>query len=602
MMESVMLGRMSCAMANQIAVGQASDAKAMGVPMHPEMKMLAGIGTRGRHRNHAWRDLEQKLGLEECNLPEPLYIPMPLLDNSRHPPAVVWGEWPIFLLQDLLHCLHRHHPDEFRRRFLGGQDDSVLERYWGALRADDPRLANHPVTRQFGWRKCSIPGRLHGDGVPYGKSKLANMTVNNVSSVLSTGDSIDCLNLWWWFPKAIACIQATHGCDSWDRLWKAAIWDLLCCVRGEFLSFDWDGRTITAGHPRFGKTGRIMGQYLFPVIQATNDTEHNVNFLKMKHWKSLEPCNWCQASGSRESSMPYSDFQDDSEWIALQTTVEDWFANPIDHPLWQAQHLIGITIWCVCLDILHVLDLGVLQYFLGSCIWTLVWESKLPGGLLERQDHVWRLLCNEFDILGTDLSQRLPREDFFGVFGKQRGPNPSSFPALSAKAARIRHTLPAMQRVAQKIHADQQLDEDEHVLQRDALGALTEFYAIVYAGGHVLAEAAAERIIDVVDAFLRKQNSLAMIYWGKNMKHYNVTFKSHLFWHMARHCKFFNPRHGWAYRDESFVGSVAVVVKSVISGNGQRKSGRALAVKWRRLQWFRLRRRQGAVYRDLDVH
>ena len=286
-----------------------------------------------------------------------------MLDTTKHPPEVVWGDWPIFLLQDLLHCLHTHHPDEFRRRFLGGQDDSVLERYWGALRADDPRLANHPVTRQFGWRQCSIPGRLHGDGVPYGKGKLANMIVNNVSSVLSTGASIDCLNLWWWFPKAIACIQAIHGCDSWGRFWKAGIWDLLCCLRGEFLPFDWDGQTISEGHPRFGKKGRIMGKYTMAIMQATNDTEHNVNFLNMRHWGCTSPCNWCQASGSRESSMPYSDFENDSEWMALQTTVEGWLANPIDHPLWQAQHLMGITIWCVCLDILHVLDLGVLQYF-----------------------------------------------------------------------------------------------------------------------------------------------------------------------------------------------------------------------------------------------
>ena len=105
----------------------------------------------------------------------------------------------------------------------------------------------------------------------------------------------------------------------------------------------------------------------------------------------------------------------------------------------------------------------------------------------------------------------------------------------------------------------------------------------------------------MVDAFLRKQNRLAMMYWDRNVKQYNVTFKSHLFWHMARHCKFFNPRHGWAYRDESFVGKVATVVKSVISGNGQLQSGHALAVKWRRLQWFRLRRRQGVVYTDPDL-
>ena len=68
-----------------------------------------------------------------------------------------------------------------------------------------------------------------------------------------------------------------------------------------------------------------------------------------------------------------------------------------------------------------------------------------------------------------------------------------------------------------------------------------------------------------VDAFLRKQNKMAMIYWEKKVKHYNVTFKSHLFWHMARQARFFNPRHGWTYRDESFVGAVAKVLRCMFA-------------------------------------
>ena len=115
-------------------------------------------------------------------------------------------------------------------------------------------------------------------------------------------------------------------------------------------------------------------------------------------------------------------------------------------------------------------------------------------------------------------------------------------------------------------------------------------------GGHVLSEEEANGVVTVVDAFLRTQNDLAMIYWERGMRHYNVTFKSHLLWHMARQARFFNPRHGWTYRDESFVGSVAKVLHSVIKGGGAMKSGRAKAVKWRRLQWFRYRRRQGDIY------
>ena len=563
--------------------------------------------------------------------------------GKAHPPKAVWTEWPIFLLQDQLHCLHRHHPEEFRRRFLGSQDDSVLSRYWGALRSDDPRLAHHPVTCQADWRKRAIPGRLHGDGVPYGKGKLANMCVNNVSSVLSDGDSLDCLNLWWWLPKAIACTKAVHGWDTFGILWKVAIWDLLCCLHGEFLQYDWEGREIGPGHARYGKTGRIMADLILAILQATNDTEHNANFLNLQHWQSLRPCNWCPASAAKDTLMPYSDFEADSDWIPLCVTVEDWVADPTDHPLWQAWALIGITIFSLCLDILHILDLGVLQYFLGSTIWTLVHESGLPGSFHQRAAHVWELICHAHAVLGTNYRERLTREDFYAVFGSQVGPTPGSFPELSGKAARTRHALPAVLKAVEQVHAAQHLHFAEHVLRLEALRMLVEFYAIVMAGGHVLAEPAAERVITVVDAFLRKQNKMAMIYWERKVKHYNVTFKSHLFWHMARQARYFNPRHGWTYRDESFVGSVAKVVKcmcaatsashgaacggmqyspakalpekaqlakayqlppvakvvkSVISGNGQTKSGRALAVKWRRLQWFRHRRRQGVVFAD----
>ena len=417
-----------------------------------------------------------------------------------------------------------------------------------------------------------------------------------------------------------------------------------------------------------------MADLILAILQATNDTEHNANFLNLQHWQNLCPCNWCPASAVKDSLMPWSDFGADSRWMPLCVTVEDWIADPTKHPLWQAWPLIGITIFSLCLDILHILDLGVLQYFLGSTLWTLVHESGLPGSFHQRAAHVWELICHAHKALGTDYRERLTREDFYGVFGSQVGPTPSSFPELSGKAARTRHALPAVLKAVEQVHAAQHLHLAEHVLRLEALRMLVEFYAIVMAGGHVLAEPDAERVVTVVDAFLRKQNKMAMIYWEKKVKHYNVTFKSHLLWHMARQARFFNPRHGWTYRDESFVGAVAKVVrcmcaatnashgaarggmhylpakalpekaqpakalpakacmackglackrhslpakalpekaqpakayqlpplakvvKSVIAGNGQTKSGRALAVKWRRLQWFRHRRRQGVAF------
>ena len=81
---------------------------------------------------------------------------------------------------------------------------------------------------------------------------------------------------------------------------------------------------------------------------------------------------------------------------------------------------------------------------------------------------------------------------------------------------------------------------------------------------------------------------------GKNLNH--VTFKSHLFWHLAKQCRWFNCMRGWSYRDESFVGTVARVIKSIVKAGGAMKVGDNLAEKWRMLHWFRLRRREGTLY------
>ena len=79
-----------------------------------------------------------------------------------------------------------------------------------------------------------------------------------------------------------------------------------------------------------------------------------------------------------------------------------------------------------------------------------------------------------------------PAPDFWGVFGWQVGPNPGKFPELSGKAARTRHALPAVLKVAERMHAEQHLNKTEHVLRLKALRKITEFYAIVMAGGFMI--------------------------------------------------------------------------------------------------------------------
>ena len=132
LMEGVMLGTMSATTANKIAVAQHHDSQAMGTAMHPEMAMLASLGTFGTHPWNVMTELEKRLGMQECHIAQPTMVPLPLLDRKARPPKVRWQSWPCFLMQDTLHAFYTHYPEEFHRRFMGSRDDAVLEQYWHA--------------------------------------------------------------------------------------------------------------------------------------------------------------------------------------------------------------------------------------------------------------------------------------------------------------------------------------------------------------------------------------------------------------------------------------------------------------------------------------
>ena len=192
--------------------------------------------------------------------------------------------------------------------------------------------------------------------MPFGKGRLASAEVANISSPLSTGDTLDTLNLWFWMPKELI----TKG--TMERVWQYGNWDLTCCARGEFLPFDWDGNMIQkiSDHPRRMCTGRIAGPHVLAMHQVTADTEYHANHMGLKHWQNLHPCDFCPADAIEGSAYNYSDFGPDSKWMQEQVTRDEWVQNVTPYPLRQACPLIGFSIFSIGLDILHVVDLGVL--------------------------------------------------------------------------------------------------------------------------------------------------------------------------------------------------------------------------------------------------
>jgi hypothetical protein len=232
-----------------------------------------------------------------------------------------------------------------------------------------------------------------------------------------------------------------------------------------------------------------MGRHVLAAIQVVADGDYHSNHLGLKHWRNRDPCDWCQADNVDGSPLKYSDFREGVLWQISIFTMEQWKNNVTPHPLWEAHVLIGLTIFCICLDILHVLHLGVNMYFLGSVVWILVHDSNLPGSFEARAEHVWHLFHQAQLSCGVPRQSLLARDDWFATFGRQTGREPTEFPELSAKAAKVHHSVRPMLLVCQQLQATQGLNRDEDKHCAAALQGMTEFNQVLREAGHTLNEA-----------------------------------------------------------------------------------------------------------------
>ena len=69
------------------------------------------------------------------------------------------------------------------------------------------------------------------------------------------------------------------------------------------------------------------------------------------------------------------------------------------NPPWEAGPLIGLNIFHICLDELHIGVLGMLKHSLGSSIWVCVHFANIPGRFKTRVLSVWNCLISAYDEL-----------------------------------------------------------------------------------------------------------------------------------------------------------------------------------------------------------
>ena len=102
---------------------------------------------------------------------------------------------------------------------------------------------------------------------------------------------------------------------------------------------------------------------------------------------------------------------------------------------------VRLNIFHVCLDLLHLIDLGIAQHVCASTIYMLAFDTGLVGTLENKMGTVWEALRATYESLNTPAGETLPHTTFTNIFAKSRSRNPTAYPELHAKGAQARHCI-----------------------------------------------------------------------------------------------------------------------------------------------------------------
>ena len=368
--------------------------------------------------------------------------------------------------------------------------------------------------------------------------------------------------------------------------WIILLWSLGVLLDGRWPLTDWRQEPW----PEKSKRARLAGSplcmgYVFPVMCLSADLDYLCNYLQLTHFNSAgRNCFRCLCD---RMTRPWTDMRPGAAWRAVPVTPATWLLTE-KHAVFEASR-VGLNVFHVCIDVLHTLDLGVSQYVVGGGLYLLAFDGGLAGKLNARLDMLWTSVGNAYDALGTPAGERLQEANFRGLFENRRSGFPSTYPSLHVKAAVARHSMGMLRVLLQRLAPD---TEPFGHLQA-CVGGIAHFYDAIMAHGIWLPPDAA---CEAADALLQAGAHLQTMcsFWRRYPRQlFYITEKAHYAQHIALDLVLtgFNPRFGWTYGDEDFMGRIAQVARACLKGRGPLRVGHALVYRWRRVKYLRWRRR-----------
>lgn len=546
---------------------------------HPELQNLASLGAVGTATGNCSRDLKRFI-LQESKLwiPPAYVVRVPCRDpKARMPGLEHWEDAAVLLPHQLISALYQHRPEDFKA-FLG---TARTTSFWQSISAEDPRLVakgGHPTKGWApGWEATTVPLWLHGDGVEF--ADRDSLQTYSWGSVLSMSSSMDSSFLLAAFPKSVTV--KGQDLDTWGKLWQVMRWSLQACCDGMHPSEDHKGNPFDANSVEAKLAGHPLTQenHRFVVWCLLGDLEYLVNHLCLPHWATDQFCFLCNGCRS-DASRHWQDFSNSPGW-QMKDPAE--CLEPLSkHPVFS---LPGVSEFNVVLDVLHVLDHnGVAGHLLGSIIHMMVFTNE--NRTRAAREGALQTLWNRIQELYGELqvSTRLTNLNM-SMVADIRQPFADYAHLRAVKGAETRHLVHVMAKIADEWA---RTEEQQHAARACLL--LAFFYFLLDNAGMFPAPGDGSEMEQIMVEFLLEYAWLSAWATGCNRKLFHIVPKHHFARHLGTQCRWFNPRFGWTYKAESWVGKISHLAHSCTSGCRVTKLSLPLVEKYSMLLHIRLSR------------
>ena len=540
-------------------------------PRLEDLEALARLGNSGELKGNMNRDMMELTGLQAIR-PSTTRLPV----KKAGTPWGTYCEISILWPHSLFATIFNSFQGAWCERICPSKDE--LEKFWDS-QANHPNLKDHPMTKRANWKRRAVPIAIHGDGVPVtgcGKSWCKSMLVLSWCSMVGHGSTLEMNFLMVCMMTALFMKSGTTK----QLLWKRIVWSLQQLFDGQWSAYDEYGAKYCDRTPEGRRAGTNLcgDDGFFGVLWGLKqDLEHLVSEFGWKDYRRLDtgPCGFCPCD---VNTFPWKDFRlAKSLWIPRAYDIRTWLAS------WRNKHCIfdlsGVTLFTVIVDMLHVKYLGTDMYFNASVLWLLCFKV-LPGDCHANLEIVWQAVLQWYD---SNPSAERYSNLKLSMFCKPASPN-ASFPVLKGKAAEIRALTPALYS-CWCTYMDP--GDTQHKEIKIALACSVRVDKILdeQKGAYALPAVAAKEFKAMIFAFLVVQNSLGKWYSEHGMKLFNVTIKSHYLAHLGLNAVHINPRLGFCFQGEDFMGKIKLITGMSARGNDiYQVSGKTLAKYCRGMQ------------------